>query len=90
MKTALPQFKILQLGQTLRLKCDVYGDPGPSFKWTKRLTRKEEKILLTNQKKYHLEIPDVRVKDAAFYGCTAKNKVGSLTLDEVFVDVNSK
>ncbi|XP_031555827.1 protein sax-3-like, partial [Actinia tenebrosa] len=84
----LPQGVMLQLGQTLGLTCDVYGDPEPSFVWTKRLEGGKKRETLADQKKAELVIQDVRIGDAAYYECTANNSVGNITLNEVFIDVD--
>jgi hypothetical protein len=88
--TPFPKNMILQLGQTLNLKCDVYGDPVPSYEWTVRSLGSQVTSILPEKKGSELVVTNIRSKDAAYYGCMAKNRVGSKTLEAVLVDVDSK
>jgi hypothetical protein len=68
----------------------VYGDPEPSYEWTIRETKAKQEKVLPDQKRRELVIPDIRVENAAYYGCSAKNRAGSISVDDVLVDVDSK
>ena len=81
---------ILFLGETLRLKCDVYADPPPSFEWTRRKYTADSIEVIPKQVEQELVISDIRVKDAAYYGCIVKNRAGNISVAAVFVDINSK
>jgi hypothetical protein len=86
----LSQGIVLQLGETIRLKCDVYGDPEPSYVWTTRKPKAINAAVLPNQRKSELAIPDIRVKDAVYYGCKATNRAGNISVEAVLVDVDGK
>jgi hypothetical protein len=68
----------------------VYGDPEPSYEWTIRETKAKQEKVLPDQKRRELVIPDIRVENVAYYGCSARNRAGSISVDAVLVDVDSK
>jgi hypothetical protein len=68
----------------------VYGDPEPSYQWTIREPKAVHERVLSDQKRRELVILDIRVENAAYYGCSAKNRAGRISVDAVLVDVDSK
>lgn len=59
-------------GDNVTLQCDAIGDPMPNVLWMK-----DGDILQDSNTTTALHIPNIELKDAGRYVCTATNEAGS-------------
>lgn len=60
-------------GETVNLECDAVGDPPLSITW-----ENNGKVLKRGNTSIVLHIPNVRLRDAGTFTCSATNQVGSV------------
>ncbi|KAL9965834.1 hypothetical protein ACROYT_G029686 [Oculina patagonica] len=61
-------------GDNLTLQCDAGGDPKPTVSWMK-----DGKILQSSNTTTTFRIPNIELKDAGIYVCTATNLAGTVS-----------
>ncbi|XP_012945453.2 muscle M-line assembly protein unc-89 [Aplysia californica] len=68
--------------ESVKLVCEVKGDPAPTVTWEKdgRRVRSSRRVRLYESRgSYYLEIPDSEAQDSGEYVCTATNSHGTVT-----------
>ncbi|GAA6072103.1 neuregulin 2b isoform X1 [Tachysurus ichikawai] len=65
--------------ERVTLKCEVQGNPSPSFRWLKdgnELRKSKDVKIKTNKKNSKVQISQVRLEDSGNYTCVAENSLG--------------
>ncbi|TSK28119.1 Pro-neuregulin-2, membrane-bound isoform [Bagarius yarrelli] len=65
--------------ERVTLKCEVQGNPSPSFRWLKdgsELRKSKDVKIKTNKKHSKVQISQVRLEDSGNYTCVAENSLG--------------
>ena len=73
---------VINRPNTLRLSCEVAGNPTPTFQWekdSKTLTATERMKITQESQRSTLEITNSAFEDSGVYTCTAKNEHGHVT-----------
>ncbi|KAF7707493.1 neuregulin 2b isoform X1 [Silurus meridionalis] len=66
-------------GERVTLKCEVQGNPSPSFRWLKDggdLRKNKDVKIKTNKKNSKVQFSRVRLEDSGNYTCVAENPLG--------------